>query len=673
MDHNDNVQIVQGRLSVSYTFLEQWYSRPDDAVSKGRWEISHKCWVFWESVLKANDKAKRQVDKKDLPSYQELELAYNKAKATQLPYYFGRYENLKDLKYFTKKYDAHIGACLKRAAGILRFLINIKGKKDASKLGFQSKKAVYLAVLGYLKDNQNTIKGIGNGTNMRYLQQKVTDFKTNGIESITYGMVGNQNRRLVKDVTKDVLLYLAFNEFNRIPQTAQLERVYDKFIREGRELVNTTTGEAYLAKDCKSISHDAIYSLIKKNKDVRFALEYHYLTALTFQNRNLPFVHRNQPTFSLSKLTMDDKSIRFKAKGGMNVWVYFVFDMYSGAILSSPFGVDKYVQETNPKTGKKTRVKKDGKTLDLVKRAILGVFEYLHNEGYQGVVPWEIESEVHLADSLKDSSLKEEEIFPFVRFCKPRNPQEKKAEVFIKQYKYEQELHDVGGLARPFLKRLENVLNTEDTQISFSQQEIMDKTTACIDRYNNEPQKKYGGKSRMQRFKEGLQIDKMETLSYQNLAYYLGESKEVQVYRNQYVQAFADEWELPYKNTWFSKTDATNKVQVYHLPFVEDKAWIYQGDKLICEADRFTAERKAAQARIEETENNGANLGRMKHAREVVENEAKELVEQFSMKELEPIIQDNFNNKFSKKQTGLYAPDEQDDDDFTMEIIDIAS
>jgi len=26
MDYNDNVQLVQGRLSVSYTFLEQFYS-----------------------------------------------------------------------------------------------------------------------------------------------------------------------------------------------------------------------------------------------------------------------------------------------------------------------------------------------------------------------------------------------------------------------------------------------------------------------------------------------------------------------------------------------------------------------------------------------------------------------------------------------------------------------
>ncbi|NCQ12009.1 MAG: hypothetical protein GW809_07705 [Bacteroidetes bacterium] len=528
-----------------------------------------------------------------------------------------------------------------------------------------------MAVLDYLKDNQNTIKGIGNGTNLRYLQQKVTLFKEKGTESITWEVAGNQNRRKVKGTTEKVLSYLAFNEFNRIPQAAQLERVYNKFIRKGRQLVNEITGEVYSASDCAEVSHDAIYDFIKKNADVRLALEYYYLEAKTFQDRNLPFVHRNQPTFSLSKLTMDDKSIRFKAKGGMNVWVYFVFDMYSGAIISSPFGVDKYVKED----GK--RVKKDGKTLKLVKRAILGVFEYLHKEGYQGIVPWEIESEVHLAKSLNDSSLKEEEIFPFVRFCKPRNPQEKKAENFIKQYKYEEELHDVGGLARPFLKRLENVLNTEDTKIEFTQQEIMDKTTACIDRYNNEPQKKYGGKSRMQRFKEGIQIDKMETLSYQNLAYYLGETlkEPVQIYRKQYVQAFADEWELPPLDKWFEQTDASNKVNVYHLPFVEDKIWIYQGSKLICEADRFTEERKVAAARAEAGENQGRNLGRMKHARDVVENKAKKLVEEFTIPKVS-YVQTNGSLKAngSVKATGLYAPDEQDDDDnFTMEIIDIAS
>lgn len=682
MDYNQHVQIVQGRLSVSYTFLEQFYTKENIwySVSKNTWEQSSKGWVFYESVLEANERIKRKDYKKDLPSLSELELSYNKAKTSNLPQYIGAFEKVSDLEYFTIKYDAQLAICLKKATGICRFLLSINGKKAAKKYGFESKKAIYLAVLEYIKDNQNTIKGVGNGTNMRYLQQKITDFKEKELEAITYDLIGNQNRRKVKGITEKVLLYLAFNEFNRIPIAAQLERVYNKFIREDRELINKSTGEAYLAKDCVNVSHDAIYDLIKKNGDVRFALEYYYLEAKTFQNRNLPYVHRNQPTFSLSKLTMDDKSIRFKAKGGMNVWVYFVFDMYSGAILSSPFGVDKYVQEKDPKTGKSKRIKKDGKTLDLVKRAILGVFEYLHEEGYQGIVPWEIESEVHLAESLKDSSLKEEEIFPFVRFCKPRNPQEKKAEVFIKQYKYEEELHDVGGLARPFLKRLENVLNTEDPKIEFTQAEIMDKTTACIDRYNNEPQKKYGGKSRMQRFKEGLQIDKMETLSYQNLAYYLGETlkEPVQIYRKQYVQAFADEWELPPLDKWFTKTDASNKVEVYHLPFVKDKIWVYQGSKLICEGDRFTEERKVAAARAEAGENQDRNLGRMKHARDVVENKAKDLVEEYSQTDFTMNVIDTTpyetNKHTTLKQNGLYAPEQQDDDDdFTMEAMDIAS
>ena len=145
--------------------------------------------------------------------------------------------------------------------------------------------------------------------------------------------------------------------------------------------------------------------------------------------------------------------------------------------------------------------------------------------------------------------------------------------------------------------------------------------------------------------------------------------------RKQYVQAFADEWELPPLDKWFEQTDASNKVNVYHLPFVEDKIWIYQGSKLICEADRFTEERKVAAARAEAGENQGRNLGRMKHARDVVENKAKKLVEEFTIPKVS-YVQTNGSLKAngSVKATGLYAPDEQDDDDnFTMEIIDIAS
>lgn len=46
-------------------------------------------------------------------------------------------------------------------------------------------------------------------------------------------------------------------------------------------------------------------------------------------------------------------------------------------------------------------------------------------------MPAEVEVENHLMSTLKETTLKEGNLFPFVRFAAAENPQEKSIEVFL--------------------------------------------------------------------------------------------------------------------------------------------------------------------------------------------------------------------------------------------------
>ncbi|WP_338813627.1 hypothetical protein V9L05_19845 [Bernardetia sp. Wsw4-3y2] len=644
MDYNDNVQIVQGRLSVSYTFLEQFYSDATITpnVSKGAWEQSHKGWVFYESILKANERIKRKDYKKDLPSYSELELSYNKAQTSKLPQYFGYYEKLIDLEYFTIKYDAELAVCLKRAAGILRFLIEIKGKKDAKKLGFESKKAVYLAVLDYLKVNQNTIKGIGNGTNMRYLQQKITDFKNEGTKAITWEVAGNQNRRLVKGTTENVLLYLAFSTYERIPTAASLHKKYKKFLSNDGELIKTDTGEVYSAADCVEISNDAVYDLLKK-RPIRLALEKKYTSALHHNSTQSPFTHRNKASFSLAKLSMDDKVMRFTLENGIQCWAYLVFDVHSTAIIGYSYEFDS----------KKNGEFKSGKNIDLFKNCIVNTFEFLHKNGLQNIVPWQVEAEQHLANTAKETYLKEGVIFPFVRFARGGNAQEKHAERNIRNFKYNFEGETKGFKARPFLQKLENRLNTDKKLHKYNQYQLSNMVSSLISDYNNDIQEKYQ-KSRLERFFEGVNREKMQEVSYMNLAYWLGEKVETTVRRNQYFDGFTERFLMPFDvDSWFFKLKS-EKIQAYKLPFLDNKVWVFQGANFVCEAELLTEEMKVNTAMVERTEQDTKNLGKFYRQKQQYEAIVKDKINEFSMKVID--ISTPKVREVKTKNEGYFAP-----------------
>ena len=99
-------------------------------------------------------------------------------------------------------------------------------------------------------------------------------------------------------------------------------------------------------------------------------------------------------------------------------------------------------------------------------------------------IPGEVEVERALMTSLKgtkneDGSITQDvlsagAVFPFVTFCLARNPQEKRAEGFIKQIKYSYQKHREGFQFRPFLKLEANRMNEDSasSKATFTFEEI---------------------------------------------------------------------------------------------------------------------------------------------------------------------------------------------------------
>ena len=427
------------------------------------------------------------------------------------------------------------------------------------------------------------------------LKLKVKDYQENRYTSLIEAWrFGNNNTKKRNDSIEKVILYLAGQ-----PNKPYEIDIYHKLeeVRLGKTtIVDESTGEVYdkdifVKHNGKPISISlATVKNVLNTYINKVALHKVRASALEHSSKYTPHAHRKAPQFSFSKITMDDIAIPFKLENGSRVWSYQIFDVASGAVIGKSFGRDK--------------------NQELFREAVRDMFRTIVLNGW--CLPAEIEIEQHISSTLKGKEdaegnfqadlLTEGAIFPFVRFCRGANPQEKRAEGFIKRKKLGVQNKRAGFQRRPFAK-LEANRGNEDTinKIKYSYDAVVAHELEDIETYNSQLHQKqdiYTGLTRWEVLTQNPN-PKLPKPNLASIVRYIGTKSPSKMERSQFVKVKGKKFALP--------KDIMQKVvgmglTAYFMEIDHEirEIYLYEGNKYVCTCLALTAFQEAAAEKTDE-------------------------------------------------------------------------
>ncbi len=434
-------------------------------------------------------------------------------------------------------------------------------------------------------------------TSIQRFQKKVSEYRLDSYACLMSGKFGNQNTRKVNVKVERLILSLAI-QMNR-PWHKDVHRYYTQFVKGELAVWDYETGEMTNREEYRDskgkpleLSEATIAAYLNNPKN-KILLSHRLDSYTTFMHETMPHMHRHRPEFSLSKVSFDDRDLPRKLKDTkQRPKAYYAYDVASDCCIGFAYNRSKNV--------------------NLVVDMFRNMFRLLDRNGWG--TPAEVEVENHLMSQWRDSFLKAEEVFPFVRFCAPMNSQEKHSENCNGVKKISIEHRNHVGIGRFFAKRkayrtesvkvFDELNNTYAEKNYYTWEELIADDMRDIMEYNNSlhhNQKKYPGMTRWQVFVNNINPT-LKPLNKSKLALYIGEKVSTSIRRNSYCRVAEKDW-------WISGTEVMGKlapnnckVDAYYLT---DEAgeitdvYIYQGDKYI---DRLSDIGTYCTARSEQTE-----------------------------------------------------------------------
>ncbi len=475
-------------------------------------------------------------------------------------------------------------------------MINIVlGDKKALKEELRISVATFYEHVLSLIKNDDEDNGLPSSE--RRLKERMRVYKDNGYEGLISNHFGNQKTRKVdKDIERLLLaLYLQPEK----PYIKGVCEAYRQFIQGEITVVDVTTGECFEPKDFfvdgkpYEVKESTVRYYIEEKPLNRALVDKHRTSQLAYVTKHRPHHKRKAPEYALSKITMDDITVPFKMPDGKRVWSYQIFDVASQAVIGVAFAKDK--------------------NKDLVKESLRDMFRNIMRHGMG--MPLEVEVEQHLNSSMKGKTndagefvadvMTEGALFPFVRFCAPGNPQEKRAEGFIKQKKYGHQNKRVGFLRRPFARLEANRANEDDKDMRFTYETVVRNEREDIDNYNNKlhpNQEKYAGMTRWEVL-EQTQNPGLQRANLINVLPYVGHKVNTSIRRG-YVQIMGNHYML--EDVHILERLSGNKLTAYYLNDDSGAVWyahLYDThDNPLCEAVEVQAYQEAQAERTDEDE-----------------------------------------------------------------------
>jgi hypothetical protein len=289
---------------------------------------------------------------------------------------------------------------------------------------------------------------------------------------------------------------------------------------------------------------------------------------------------------------MDDTASPFKQHNGVRPATYKVFDVASQCMIGL------------------VMTKDERPNAELIRSVLRQMFVTIITKGW--ALPYEIEVEHALNRSLRGKVSNGEQVqqdvltagtvFPFVHFCAPRNPQEKRAEGFIRGIKDKYQRHREGFQARPFARRDGWRMNEDAEKVTFHFDEIVAMECEDRDLWNNDlhpDQDTYPGLTRWQVL-EQCQNPALQKPHLPVIMPYIGVKGKPTSLRRGRMMVQGNRYRLPDAYAIAALNDAS--FVPYWLPEADgaiSKVYLYQDGEFVTEG---LYESPFQEARAEQTE-----------------------------------------------------------------------
>lgn len=421
------------------------------------------------------------------------------------------------------------------------------------------------------------------------LKEKYKNYLDHGYFQLIHKGTGNDNARRVNDRVEQLIISIYCME--NLPFGSWVHDNYLQFIAGSKLIVDRTSGEMFDRDDFFdekrgsyiTISRGTVWNIIHNpaNANIIDRLRNNRIDHLTLMT---PHVHRKSPTYSLSKISMDDRTLSRKTTDGKWLNLYVAYDVMSGAILSTVYS-----------TG----------SPDV--KMVMDCFRELYRtiNTHNLVWPGEVEVENHLMRGI-EPELKA--MFAFVTFGIPGSSRQKRAEHLHRAKKYGDEKSHQVGIGRWYgkgpYKVKSNNKDEEYKQPRLPLEQLIQEDRESVERFNNElhpKQKLFPGKTRWQVLVENQNPDLGPVQKFK-LFRYMGIRCETSIRNNDYCQVMNAKYSIDQQGSIARLKPNNYQVEAYCIPDPDGnvgECFLYQGDTFITRATRIE---RYNEARIERTD-----------------------------------------------------------------------
>jgi len=426
-------------------------------------------------------------------------------------------------------------------------------------------------------------------SNALRLKEKYRNYLDHGYYHLIHKGNKNDNARKMNAAVERLILSIYCME--NLPFGTWVHDHYMEFLSGNRIIVDKESGVMFDREEYFDdrrgtyiiISQSSVWNILNKPENA-IIIDRLRNNRIDHVTQKTPFNHRHLPQYSLSKISMDDRTLSRKTSDGKWLNVYLAVDVLSGCFLSCVHSSD------SPTVG-----------------MIWNCFrEMLHTINDHNLVwPGEVEVENHLMKDIEEELRK---MFAYVTFCAPGLSRSKRAEHVIRSKKYgDEKMHQVGigrwNLKGAYKTKSEN--KDEDyKQPRIPIEQLIAEDKESIQRHNNDlhpNQKMFPGKTRWQVLVENMNPDLSRPQKHKLLRY-LGHRTETSIRNNDFAQVQYEKYSIDNLSAITRLKPHNYNVEAFYVPDASgniDEVFLYQGDTFITKATKIE---KYNEAKIERTE-----------------------------------------------------------------------
>ena len=168
------------------------------------------------------------------------------------------------------------------------------------------------------------------------LQDTIRKYKEGSYAALVSKKYNNQSTRKVTVQLEQLMLAVVTQATN--PYCSEVTDTINAFLAGEIDVADTTTGELFNPEDFYkngepiTISRATVWNYMNNPKN-RVIIENMRQDWTNFNHNIRPYMHRERPNFSFSKISLDDRDLPRMTHNGIRPKAYYAYDLASGCVI----------------------------------------------------------------------------------------------------------------------------------------------------------------------------------------------------------------------------------------------------------------------------------------------------------------------------------------------------